>query len=198
MEKQLQYLLVLLFVLMAGRLHAQRDYVPGYIILEIKDTLYGTVRDRNNFSGKIYQRIKFKQKGRRAKKYSAHDIKGYNNGTHTFTSLWYHEEGNFLRTTFHASPYFKEKAFLTVYSEGSLSVYGKEFSDGTSYGYSIPLFKKAGEPYYIRPTQGILGLKKKQLARYFSDCPGLVNNIDAGEFKRTYEVAEYYNTNCVE
>ncbi len=194
---QVHLLLALLVILTVEGLHAQRGYVPGYIILETKDTLYGMVRDRNNFSGEIYQKIKFKQKGRRAKRYTAHDIIGYNNGTHTFTSLWYHEEGNFLRMAFYASPHFKEKAFLIVYSEGILSVYGKEFSDDTSYGNSFPLFKKAGDDYYVRATQGILGLKKKQLARYFSDCPGLVNRIDTGDLKRTYEVAEYYNGNCV-
>ena len=188
---------MVLFSLSLQGLYAQRGYVDGYVILQNKDTVYGKLKDRNTFSGEIFQKIKFKDRGHGRKKYTAQDILGYYNGEHTFVSLWYHEETEFLRTTYHATPYFKEKVFLIVYSEGPLSVYGKEFMDDSSYGDSFPLFKREGDDYYVRATQGIFGLKKKNLARYFSDCPGLVRKIEQGELKRTYEVADYYNSNCV-
>ena len=191
----IQLLIVFLLLLVQG-LYAQGNYVPGYVILENNDTLYGKIKDRNNFSGEIFQKIKFKQKGQRRKKYTARDILGYNNGVHNFKSLWYHEESEFLRSTYSADPRFGEKVFLIVYSEGPLSVYGKEFMDDSSYGDSFPLFKRAKDNYYVRATQGIFGLKKKNLARYFSYCPSLVLKIQERELKRTFEVADYYNSNC--
>ena len=189
-------LTVLLFLMVLNS-KAQTSYRPGYIILKTNDTVYGGIKDRSHFSGEVFLKIKFKRKGRWVKRYTADDLLGYYNGEHRFESVWYHEEGNFFNTTFHSSPAYTEKAFLIVYSKGPLSVYGKEFTDAdSSYPNSFPLLKREGDAYFVRSTQGILGLKKKQLAAYFSDCPTLANMITERSIKKTYEVAEYYNNHC--
>jgi hypothetical protein len=46
----------------------------------------------------------------------------------------------------------------------------------------------------VRVTQGIFGLKKKLLSRYFADFPDLVVKIEKGELKSPIEIAEYYNS----
>lgn len=193
------YLLTAFFLLlMADGLYAQPGYVPGYIILENNDTLYGKIKDRNTFSGNIFRKIRFKKKGERVKRYTAHDILGYYNGEHTFESVWYYEESEFLTSYYYSKPRYGQKVFLIKTITGPLNLYAKEFThDDNSYMDSFPFFKREGDDYFVRATQGIFGLKKKKLARYFSDCPSLVNKIQEGAIKRAYEVADYYNTQCV-
>jgi len=134
--------------------NAQTKYQPGYIILKNQDTVYGGIKDRNTFTGEVFDKIIFKKKGKRIRRYKAHDLLGYSNGDNVFESVWYYEENDFLKTYFHASPKFGEKAFLIVHTKGPLSFYSKEYlTEDNSYADSFPLFKKRGDSYYIRATQ---------------------------------------------
>lgn len=189
----------LLLLVLLHPMNAQRNYLPGYVILNTKDTLHGVIEDRNFYSGEIYRKIKFKKKHGGSKRYSADDLLGYKAGATIFESLWYHEESDFLRTYYDTKPGHGQKQFLKVLSKGILNAYAKEFMAGdSSYPGSFPLLIRKDETYFVRATQGVFGLKKKQLASYFSDCPELAKRILDGSIKRMFAVVEYYNLHCIE
>ncbi|MEO1051398.1 MAG: hypothetical protein AAFX87_12285 [Bacteroidota bacterium] len=87
--------------------------------------------------------------------------------------------------------------FLKVVSIGKLSHYELEwFDQGDSQLWSMALLKKANERYFIRADQGIIGLKKKVLQRYFADCDELRTKIKESELNKVWQVVEAYNNNC--
>ena len=67
---------------------AQDDYQQGYVVTNTNDTLHGMVRDRKTgASGEIYDKIRFKSKGRK-KRLAPNDIQGYKIGNTEFKSLF--------------------------------------------------------------------------------------------------------------
>jgi hypothetical protein len=60
----------------------------------------------------------------------------------------------------------------------------------------MDLLIKWEDAYFIRSTQGIFGLKKKTLSKYFDDCPELVRQIESKELKKVPEVVNFYNSYC--
>ena len=175
---------------------SQKDYHRGYIITNDSDTLYGLVKDRKPQPfGEIYKKIRFRDKGLFAKKLAPDHIKGYNNGTDRFESLWLDARGNFFREDYFSIPGSGERQFLKIISKGYLSYYHMEYVDPESFYIDfIPFFKREDETNLVRVTQGILGLKKKILAEYFIDCPELVEKILNKEINEPYEVALIYNS----
>lgn len=87
--------LTLLLLVLLHPMNAQLNYLPGYVILNTKDTLHGFIKDRNFYSGDIYKKIKFKKKHGKSEHYSPNDLLGYKGGTANFESLWYNDESFF-------------------------------------------------------------------------------------------------------
>ena len=78
---------------------------------------------------------------------------------------------------------------------GYLSYYHWEYIDAES-GYTdyVDLYKRKNDLYFVKVTQGILGLKKKSLKEYFQDCPTLAAKSGNREIKSPIEVVNYYNS----
>ena len=173
----------------------QKDYQSGYIITNNNDTLRGQVKDRKQPPfGKLYKKVRFKNKNIFARKYGPHNIRGYKQGNNQFESLWVEESNFFFREKYTSIPNSGEKAFLKVIVKGYLTYYQWEFEDQESdYVWSKELFKRQDENSLIKVTQGIFGLKKKNLAAYFRDCPALISKIKNGELKDPIEIADFYN-----
>jgi hypothetical protein len=77
---------------------------------------------------------------------------------------------------------------------GFLTYYQWEFLDYDSFVLQwVDLFKRRDEDYFVRVTQGVLGLKKKRLERYFEDCPELMEKIHSKELRLPAEIARFYN-----
>ena len=187
----------LLLLLVATSIKAHADYEPGYIILNNNDTIYGSIRDRTDY--KLFDKIRFRQENRKTKRYSAYDIKGYKKGIYSFESLWYKEESEFFRFAYLNRKGYGKKVFLKVLVKGELSCYAKEYVDDDNFYFDyFELFKQNGENKFQRATQGMFGLKKKRLTRYFFDCPNLVNKINNNSIKSPLDVVTYYNTFCGE
>ena len=68
--------------------YAQNDYHPGYIVLKSNDTLHGKIQDRNIQKGLLYEKIRFKSKKYKRKKYSAENLIAYKIGNTVFESKW--------------------------------------------------------------------------------------------------------------
>ena len=92
-----------------------------------------------------------------------------------------------------------EKIFLKVLVRGPVSCYFHEYVDYDSgYRDGFALFKREQDDYFERATQGIFGLKKKRLIRYFSDCQSLVDRIEMDLLETPLEVVKFSNAWCAQ
>ncbi len=60
----------------------------------------------------------------------------------------------------------------------------------------MDLFKKESDTFFIRATQGLLGLKRQVLANYFADCEALATQIGDKQINNLREIINFYNKNC--
>jgi len=188
---------MILVLLVIPSIRAQDKFFPGYIILNNGDTLTGVVRDRDLSRGVLYKKIRFREGKARTKRFSPYQIKGYGIENAEYESMWFEEYSEFFRFYYYNRYGVGEKEFMRVLEKGPLSCYYREYIDFDSgYPDGYYLYKREGEDYFERATQGILGLKKKRLAEYFRDCPSLVEQIQSGEIKNPLEVVSFYNNNC--
>jgi len=170
-------------------------FEPGYIVLNSNDTLYGSVKDRND--GSLFEKIRFRNERGKVKRYSAENLLSYTAGIHTYESLWYAEESQFFRFTYYTRSGYGKKIFLKVLARGPLSCYAREFiHDDNDFLDQFELFLRVGDTTMERATQGIFGLKKKRLTSYFWDCPALVEKINKLSITRPLDVVAYYNAFC--
>jgi len=181
-------------------LNAQKKgFEPGYIITLERDTLIGQVKDRSPEPFvELYARIRFKPEGRSSRwKYRPKDILGYGAGGRDYESVPLWEESSFFKFRYYLEPN-AEKVFLMVLKrQGGLTYYLREFvQDDNSYLDFYPLFHREGSNEMVRVTQGVLGLKRKRLITYFSDCDELVRALYNKELKDTDEVYYYYLEFC--
>jgi hypothetical protein len=61
----------------------------------------------------------------------------------------------------------------------------------------MDLLKKEGDAFFIRATQGLLGLKRKALINYFSNCQDLREQIERKQLSEVWQVVNFYNENCI-
>lgn len=177
--------------------YSQKEFLPGYVVLNNGDTLYGTLQDRDIRKGKLYKKIRIKVNQKKLKKYNAYDIKAYNIEGVSFESKWFYDESEFFKFKYHCQYGMGEKLFLRVLEKGNLSLYMIEYVESdNNYFDGFELFFRQGDNYYQRATQGILGLKKKRLKEYFIDCPNLVEKIIGEEIKQPLQVLDFYNNYC--
>jgi hypothetical protein len=191
-----------IYMLLALDIHAQRrGYQEGYIINLNSDTIFGLIKDRDPepYEG-LYNKIRFKPENSRAnRKYDAGDILGYGYGNNHFHSLPFREDPSFFRFDYYSGPSDPMEFLKVILVSEKLIYYEKEFEfDDNSYIDSFPLFYRPSTREFVRVTQGILGLKKKHLNRFFSDCPQLIEAINDERFQSNDVVGlfEFYMQKC--
>ncbi len=174
----------------------KKGYKSGYIIRNEQDTLYGYLKDRTSPPFiKIYKNVRMKSYERGVTGgYSPYEISGYCLSGECYTSMWYNEESFFFNTSFYSLEGEGEKVFMKVIVDDYLSLFHKEYTDeDNGYVNYISFFKREDEYEFQRASQGILGLKKKQLTLYFKDCPLLIEKMNKNEFTTPHELVNYYN-----
>jgi len=188
-------LLIFIAVLLPLLVIAQKDYEPGYIITNSNDTIQGFVKDRKSPPfGKLYDKIYFKTSSEK-RKYTPQQILGYKQGNREFESLRLEISSALIDESYMVDTNGGEQQFLKVDLKGYLTLYQMEITDpDTDYIDQIPLFKREGDNYLIRVTQGMFGLKKKNLQAYFEDCPELMKKVEHRELKTPFEIVVFYNT----
>ena len=202
MVKLLFFLLLLLNgILLSHTVIAQKIYVPGYVVLNTGDTLRGQVMDRREtLTGTdLLTKIRFKAEDRnRRRKYRARELVSYQANGITCERHRVRSKGISLQEAdYEIVPDDGEWVFLRVVSRGKLSHYQWEWvEDDDSSVDTADFFRKENSSLLVRATQGILGLKRKNLVEYFQDCPNLQEKIESKVFKHPAEVADYYNQDC--
>lgn len=186
---------IFIFLTVPLSLFGQKQYERGFVVLNNQDTLFGFIKDRKPppFGG-LYKKIRFKGKKGRSK-YGPEQIRAYQKAGSMFESVWIQDTGHFLSQNYTSIPNVGEQRFLKVIVKGYLTYYQWEFEDDESdYIDAIDLFKKQDNSSLIRVTQGLFGLKRKSLKRFFKDCPPLVERLESKEIKHPIDVANFYNS----
>jgi hypothetical protein len=194
--KQFYFITLTLFLGFIGQsAYAQRGYESGYVITNKGDTLHGMISDRKEGSfTQLYKRVKLKGNGLLTKKFGPNEITAYKKGTENFESHWLKQRGGLLKEEYLSESGQGKKVFLQLMVSGYLSLYHLEYTDQESNLFEfIPLLKRQDENYFVRATQGVFGLKKKNLAAYFADCAALVELMNRGELKSAEAIVQYYN-----
>ena len=179
-------------------LPAQDDWRSGYVVTNEGDTLQGMVRDRDTGSfGGLYRKIKWKAnentKGRKRGKFRPGQLTAYQWGDARFVVLPVATSSSLLYTQRWVDEAKGQPEVFRVIAEGPLCLYHDEFNDDeSSFIDFVPFFKKEGESDLVRATQGIFGLKKKLLSKYFADRPDLVNGLQSGYLKTPMDVVRAY------
>lgn len=177
---------------------AQNGFQEGYVVTKTNDTLYGVVRDRKlGAFARLYKKIKFKGKKGKSK-YAAKDLIAYKIGDITFEIMKISRTGQFFNQQLQLSD-DGDYEFFKVIHKGNLSYYMLEFEDADS-GHidANAYFNKENEDILIRVNQGIFGLKRKKLARYFSDYTELSQRILNKQLNSALEIVHFYNAGKID
>ncbi|MFC0264139.1 hypothetical protein [Fontibacter flavus] len=195
MSKNVFFLFFLLLISIFSEVKAQRGYEPGYVVTQSLDTIHGTIKDRKEPPfAKLYPKIRFKSEFSRNRKYSAKKIRGYTRGEDIFESQWILRYSRLFKTEYLSRKGLGKHHFMKVREKGFLTYYQWEFLDQESSTIgAIDLFKRRDEDYFIRVTQGLLGLKMNNLENYFEDYPELMEKIRNKELKNPGDIAKFYN-----
>jgi hypothetical protein len=87
--------------------------------------------------------------------------------------------------------------FLKLLQAGRPSHYQLEWiGQGETSISSMDLLKKDTDTFFIRATQGLLGLKRKVLSSYLADCPDLSVQIEDRSINSVQEIIDFYNRRC--
>ena len=178
----------------------QKNYVPGYVVFTSGDTLRGQVMDRREtFIGtELLTKIRFKPESGGRRKYRAKRLLAYQAGNNVYERYYVRSKGiSLLDAYYEIVPSDGAQVFLRVVSRGKLNHYQWEWVDEDNGTIdAADYFRKGNEPLLVRATQGVFGLKRKNLVKYFLDCPSLQEKIQQKVFKYSFEVADYYNQYC--
>lgn len=195
MPRSILLLFTLLIFSTLTELKAQKGYEPGYVVTKSFDTIPGSIKDRKEAPfAKLYPKIRFKNINSRTRRYSPKQIQGYARGKDIFESQWILRYSRLFKTEYLSRKDLGKPHFLKVKEKGFLTYYQWEFMDQESSTVdAVDLFKRQHEDYFIRVTQGVLGLKMNNLEKYFEDSPELMEKIRNRELRTPLEIAGFYN-----
>lgn len=199
MKTQLLFLCICIWT---TGLKSQESHTRDHITLLNGETIYGEIvfMEQRNWSTQYLKKIRVKTTEGKRKKYHTDKVASFTANGADFEIFRLEQSAN-LFSSDHARFQIDRKNgdvyILKRITKGALSHYTFDWwEQGESLQMSMDLFRKEGDPFFVRATQGLLGLKRKLLANYFSDCPDLVEKIRDKSLKNADEVATYYNVNC--
>lgn len=184
-------------------LNAQSSNTLDYLVLNFGDTLYGTVKHINDrgVTPEYYKKIRLTDAYNKKKKYKRKDVSAFRVNNITYEGFWLNQSSQkivFLNPKYDIDPQNGEKYFLRVISKGKLSHYELEWwEQGESTLMWMDLLKKEKDPFFIRGTQGLLGLKRQLLVSYFANCPDLKEQIKKRQLNKIRQVVDFYNSHCI-
>lgn len=181
---------------------AQNDSPQDFLVLRTGDTLYGTVAHINtkSVSPKFYKKIRLAGTHGKLKKFKRSEVLSFQANADLYEQFLLSQSSEKITLSnpkYNIDQQNGELCFLKRIRKGKLSHYLLEwFEQGDATPYSMDLLKKEQDSYLIRATQGLLGLKKKVLTNYFTDCPLLQENLREKKLNTVTQVVDFYTTNC--
>ncbi len=205
MDTKVRFITVVIVALLLKR-SSLFGQVSGtdYLVLNRGDTIYGQVQHVNyrGVSPRYYKKIRVTNANGKRKKYRREAVKSFsvnNTQYEGFRLSQSSEKITLLDPVYNIDAHRGEKHFLKVMSIGALSYYQLEWWEpGDSALWWMDLLKKSGDPFFVRATQGLFGLKRRVLSNYFADCPRLSEKIAQKELKEISDIVDLYRTNCID
>ncbi|MEQ8360251.1 MAG: hypothetical protein RH860_12235 [Cytophagales bacterium] len=195
------YIIALSITLIFNESKAQKKgFFEGFIIEQNGDTLWGHIKDRDPVPfTELKSKIRFKQNGKSpTRKFGPEDIKAYSYNDALFESVCLREDVNMLNFRYIIENSVSNRFLKVIDKDPYLIYYHLEYiHDDNFYLDYIPLFYKPGNTEMCRVSQGILGLKRKKLIEYFSDCKALTEAISKKRINDINEVYQFYINDCV-
>ena len=181
---------------------AQTNLSLDYIVLNTGDTLYGKVQHINQrkVTPRFYKKIRLINTRGKQKKYKRADVAAFRVSNVNYEGFWLSQTSRgvvVVNPRYDIDPQNGEKHFLRVINKGKLSHYYLEWWEQGDAGSNwMDLLRKEKDQFLMRATQGLLGLKRKTLAKYFLDCPKLSQQITKRQLRKVEEVVNFYNNHC--
>tara|TARA_R110002049_G_scaffold109815_2_gene258783 strand:- start:855 stop:1460 length:606 start_codon:yes stop_codon:yes gene_type:complete len=200
--KTLFTLTTLLFLFTQTFLVAQISNTSDYLVIS-GDTLYGNIKhiNENGANPKYYKKIRLTETNGNQKKHKKTDVSAFRVNGVNYEGFWLNQSSEkmvFINPRYDINPQNGERYFLREISKGKLSHYHLEwFEQGESRLMWMDLLKKEEDPFFIRATQGLFGLKKKVLINYFQNCPDLKEQIEQKQLNSVEQVVDFYNNYCL-
>ncbi len=194
--------MIFLVLLAPSFLYGQSKDASDYIVLTVGDTITGTVDylDERGTNPKFYKKIRLTNSNGKRKKYKIKTITAFRSSSQSYRAFWLDNSSDkiiFINPVYTIDFEKGEKEFLKVITNGELSHYRLEWwEQGESLLMTMELFKKSNDSFFMRADEGLLGLKRKTLTKYFKDCPELSEKIKSKVIKSVWEVVKFYNTEC--
>lgn len=178
-----------------------------YVALIDGDTLYGKVdyfKKNNQYGGPTFNRkLWLKQTNGKKRRFKYRDVAAFKLDNDVYKGYLLTKKTKLLNFSSKlTSRYILDKDgdiyFLREQHKGKLSYYCLDFYDEDNNNlWTARLIKKEEDNFFIRADGGpFLGLKRKALINYFSDCPDIQKKIEQEHFKYTFQIVDYYNENC--
>lgn len=199
--KNLLTLIILLFLFSQTILCAQKSHTSDYLVLITGDTLHGNIQHINDNKTKYYKKIRLTETNGNQKKYKRKDVRSFQVNNTIYEGFWLSQSSEKIsrfNPRYNINSKNGERHFLRLISKGALSHYHLEWwEQGASGLMWMDLLKKENELFFIRATQGIFGLKKKVLIKYFQNCLNLKEQITQKQLKTVAQVMDFYNNYCL-
>jgi hypothetical protein len=182
---------------------AQTYDALDYLMLKTGDTIYGNIeyKKESGVNYKFLKKIRLTNTLGEQKRYKRDQVIAFRTNNIVYEGFWLNQESEhlvLLNPRYEIDDKNADYYFLKVMSKGTLSYYQLEWwEQGESLLMSMDLLKKVKDPFFIRATQGLFGLKRKVLSSYFNECPDLVEKIQQKQLNQVFQVVDYYNSNCV-
>lgn len=195
--------ITLCLLLLQTSLSAQDSDAQDYLVLNMGDTLYGNVKhiDERGAMRKYYKKIRLTDRYGKQKKYKRKDVSAFSVNNARYEGFWLHQSSQkiiLVNPKYDIDQKNGEKHFLKVMSKGKLSHYQLEwFEQGEALLMGMDLLRKEEDPFFIRATQGLLGLKRKVLLDYFFECTKLKEQIKERQLNEVREVVDFYHNHCI-
>lgn len=181
--------------------NAQAKSNADFVVLHTGDTLFGKVSHINTsgVSDTYYKKIRLTELNGKRRKISRKKICAFRSNNMNYEAFLLKETTRIFRlnTTYSIVNKKGKLHFLKVISKGALSHYQLEWIEqGTSNIQSMDLLIKTNDLFFIRATQGIMGIKSNVLIEYFADCPLIQSEISKKKFSSISEITQFYNSVC--
>lgn len=181
---------------------AQNGNATDLLVLNTGDTLYGNVEYINlkGVNPEFYKKIRITDENRKKRQFKQKDVSAFKADGKIYESYWLSQSSDkivLVNPKYDIDPQNGTQYFLRLIRKGELSHYQWEWwEQGESTSMWMDLLRKKEDQFFIRATQGLLGLKKKVLADYFMNCPELKEKIEKKELNEVWQLVDFYNDNC--